>query len=239
MTPVTGIFTSLNDAEKAIEVLKTQGINDSQISILKPGDAGLGTPVHAKTAGATAGGVLGAGLSTFLIPGLGPVAGAGLVAAALAGIGLGAAAGAAIERSTHGIPNEELFFYEETLRAGGAVVFLEPRDADQATQARNLLEHSGGRPADTARREWWQGVRESEREYVQGRGYDFGRNESGYRAGFEAALHPATRGRTYEECVTYLETCYPEPCRTDVFRVGFDRGQQYLRRGRVTMSEVR
>lgn len=238
MAIVTGIFTSQDDAEVAIRSLGARGFADSQVSLLKPGDAHFGTPVHGKTMGAVMGGVLGAGASTFLIPGLGPIAGIGMLAASLAGVGLGAAAGAAVDRHTKGIPNDELFFYEEALRGGGSVVFVEARNASQATQARHLLEQAGARNADTVRRDWWDALREDERQYANARGYDFDRNESDYRAGFEAALHPATRGRSFSEGVVYLETCYPEACRTEVFRIGFDRGQHYLRRGRIAGNEV-
>jgi hypothetical protein len=238
MGTVSGMFASQEDAKEAIRALEARGFDDAQISHLWPGDAHFGTPVKGKTMGAAVGGVLGAGLSTFLIPGLGPIAGAGLVASSLAGIGLGAAAGAAVDRRTAGIPNEDLFFFEEALRGGGAIVFVEARDPDQETQARNLLEHSGARTSETTRREWWQTVRGGERTYAHSRGYDFDRNEPDYRAGFEAALHPATRGRSLEECVVYVETCYPEPCRTEVFRIGFDRGQEYLRSGLTPAREA-
>lgn len=238
MAVVSGIFSSRTEAQAAIDALKAKGFRQAQISLLRAGDAALDTPIKGKTAGASLGGVLGAGLSTFLIPGLGPIAGVGMIAASLAGIGLGAAAGAAVDRHTRGIPNEELFFYEETLRSDGAVVFVEAETPVQETQARNLLEQAGARSADTVRRQWWQSVRATERDYAHRRGVDFDRNEPDYRAGFEAALHPGSRGRSFDECTVYVETCYPEPCKTDVFRVGFGRGQEYLHRGRANAGQV-
>lgn len=179
-----------------------------------------------------------AGAATFLIPGLGVIAGVGLLAGALAGAGLGAAAGSAVGRSTHGVANDDIFFYEESLRTGGSVIFVQVADADEAVRARNLMERSGGRTADSTRREWWQTVRNQEREYSRSAGIDFEREEQNYRSGFEAALHPVTRGREYEHVAAYVETCYPEPCRTDAFRVGYARGQEFFRNSRVGRNEV-
>jgi hypothetical protein len=222
MTWVTALFPSPADARKAIEALRSQGIDDSQFSYIAPGEREP-TPVTPKRAGAVIGGVLGIGASTFLIPGLGPIIGFGALAGALAGAGAGAAAGAAAES----------YFHEEAVRSGGAVVAVDARDPDQETQVRNILEHLGGRPTQWARREWWQGIRGGERDFARSRGIDFDAQEADYRDGFEAALHPQTRGRDYEEVVAYIETCYPEPCKTDVFRIAYDRGREYLQRGRV------
>lgn len=222
MTWVTALFPSPAEARKAIDVLRSRGIDDSQFSYIAPGETEK-TPLTPKRAGAVIGGVLGIGASTFLIPGLGPIVGFGALAGALAGAGAGAAAGAAAES----------FFHEEAIRSGGAVVAVDARDADQESQVRNILEHEGGRPTQWARRDWWQAIRGSERDFARARGIDFDAQESNYRDGFEAALHPQTRGRDYDEVVAYVESCYPEPCRTGVFRIGYDRGREYLQRGRV------
>ena len=222
---ISGIFASAAEAERAVETLKAHGFTDEQVSVLSRGEH---HSAGARGLGAAMGGVLGMGAATFLIPGLGPVAGIGLLAAGLAGAGLGAAAGTAADKMTAGVPNEELFFYEEAIRSGNAVVFIEVSDPDRLSQARNLIEQAGARNVNTHRREWWQGIRAEERDYLHSRGLEFDANETDYRSGFEAALHPSTRGRRYEEVTAYVETCYPEPCRTEVFRVGFDRGQQYL-----------
>jgi hypothetical protein len=226
MPSVTGIFASNQDAEAAIQSLKSHGINDSQINLLARGDSSF--PVHGKQAGGVIGGALGLSVVT-LLPGLGPVIGVGMLASGLIGAALGAAAGAAVDRHTHGVPNEDLYFFEETVREGGAVVIVDARDSTQETQARNLIERSGGRAGHAARRDWWQRRRDQEREYLRSRGHELEPVESDYRSGFEAALHPTTRGRDYDQVVAYVETCYPGPCRTAAFRVGFDRGQQFFR----------
>jgi hypothetical protein len=229
MPTVTAIFNSPAAARTAISGLTSQGIDTKQVSMLAPGDpvpAEDNKPIKAKVAGGAVGSVLGMGAATFLVPGLGPVVGLGMIAAGLAGAGLGAAAGAAAERTTAGVPNEDLYFYEESLRRGEAIVFVDAPNDDDRTRLRHVLEQAGGVSIDTKRREWWGTVRDQEREHVRSRGLDW--NENDYRSGFEAALHPGTRGRSYDQCVAYIETCYPEPCRKDAFRVAFDRGQQYL-----------
>lgn len=233
MSTITAIFTSREQAETAMTALHGRGITEKQMNLLTPGDTvhvKTGSPVSGKSLGAMIGGVLGMGASTFLVPGLGPVIGAGMIAAGLAGAGLGAAAGAAAKRHTAGVPNEDLFFYEDALRRGQAIVIVEAKDGDETTRVRNALEHAGGIGLDKVRRDWWASVRGNERDYARSRGMEFEPNEANYQSGFEAALHPGTRGRAYDQCVAYIETCYPEPCRSDVFRIAFDRGQQYLSR---------
>lgn len=220
MATLTAVFDSATDAHQAIDELRHRGFEESRIGCLAPGEHTAG-----KGAGATMGGILGMGAATFLIPGLGPVAGFGLLAGALAGAGLGAAAGSTVDRKSD-VPREDLYFCEDSLRRGQTVVLVEASGDAEETQARNLLEHAGGRRLDSLRHEWWQTVRDGEREHVRERGGEW--DEINYRAGFEAALHPETRGREYDQVAAYVEDCYPEPCRTEVFRIGFDRGRQYL-----------
>jgi hypothetical protein len=234
MTTVAGIFDSLEEAEAAVQTLKAHGTSDGQINILARGKSSF--PVHGKQAGGAIGGALGLSAVT-LLPGLGPVIGLGMLASGLIGVALGAAAGAAVDRHTHGVPNEDLFFFEEAIRSGGAVIIIETRDATQETQGRNLIERAGGRASHVVRRDWWQNRRQPEGDYLRSRGYELEPVESDYRSGFEAALHPTTRGRDYDQVVAYVETCYPGPCRTAAFRVGFDRGQQYFR-DRMQAREV-
>lgn len=234
MTTVTGIFRSPSQAEESISALKKQGFEEEQINILKRGESSF--PVHAKQAGAAVGAVAGLSAVTFL-PGLGPVIGLGMIASGLVGAALGAGAGKALERHRHGVPNEDLYFFEEAIRDGGGVVLVDARDATQETQARNLLERGGGRPAGATRRDWWQDLRDRERRYLQSRGRSLEAIEGDYRAGFEAALHPATRGRDYGHVAEYVETCYGENCRSDAFQLGYDRGQSYFRE-RVAAREL-
>lgn len=221
MSTVTAVFSSPADAERAIRSLGDNGFEDKQINLLASG-SDSSFPVHAKQAGAAIGAYAGLGAATFL-PGLGPVVGVGMLATGLIGSALGAVAGSALARHTHGIPNEDLYFYDEALRSGQTVIIVDAHDAIEETRARNLLERAGGRSVQSVRHEWWQSVRGGHR-------HEFNGEEKDYRAGFEAALHPATRGRDLDEVTAYIETCYPEPCRTEAFRIGYERGQDYFRR---------
>ncbi len=226
MSTVTAIFASPAEAEDAMHVLRTHGFDERQINALTRGESSFRE--HGKGGGTAIGGITGQGLATFL-PGLGPVLGVGTIATALIGTALGSAARAAIDRYTHGIPNEDLYFYEEAIRNGNALVIVDARDSTQETQARNLLERAGSRPVQGGRRAWWLALQDRECDYLRSRGQELGPIEADYRSGFEAALHPTTRGRDYDDVVAYIETCYPGPCRTAAFRVGYDRGQNYFR----------
>ena len=210
MSSVSGFFDSDKEAGTAIQSLKSHGIHDAQINLLTRGNSSTLT-------------------ASTLVPGLGPVTGAGRIAGELIRSALGAAAGAAVDRNTHGVPNEDLYAMETTIREGGAVVIVDARDSTQETQARNLIERSGGRAGQVARRDWWQRRRDHERDFLRSRGHDLEPIENDYRSGFEAALHPTTRGRDYDQVVAYVETCYPGPCRTAAFKIGYDRGQHFFR----------
>jgi hypothetical protein len=80
---------------------------------------------------------------------------------------------------------------------------------------------------DAARHAWWIGLRDSEAARYAGTGDDFVRDEPTYRLGFEAALSPRTRGKTYEQSVGWLRERYPHVYAHPAFRRGFDSGQAY------------
>lgn len=229
MPTISAVFESATTARAAMDSLAGIGIDEARINYLTPGNAAGEANTAAGLArgtGATLGGILGMGASTFLIPGLGPIAGVGLIAGAVAGSALGAVMGKAVDRKTD-VPREDLYFYEEALKRGQTILIVDVHHGDEETRVRNILEHSGGRSIDSLRREWWSSLRDREREYVRLRGQGDWK-EADYRSGFEAALHPATRGQDYDQAAAYIERCYPGPCKTEVFRVGFDRGRQYL-----------
>jgi hypothetical protein len=60
--------------------------------------------------------------------------------------------------------------------------------------------------------------------------------ESDYRSGFEAALLPRMRGRSYDDAVNFLAMNYTEICLEDSFRRGYARGQAYYQRLIRTLS---
>jgi hypothetical protein len=246
MKPVVGIFRTLGDAQRAVEDLRHHGLADQRINVLAPGASadelrrevpttegeqpGIGKAVGA-VVGTGLGTALGMASATALVPGVGPVVGIGVAAAALMGaIGAlgGAAAGGALENTlSEGLPKDEWFVYEDALRHGRAVVaILVDRDAD-AESAREILSRHGAESIDAARERWWIGLRSAEAERYAATGKDFELAEPNYRCGFEAALHPEIRGRSYESVLGHLWKKYPDQYSKESFHDGYERGRQY------------
>lgn len=248
MSTVAGIFKTREAAERAVEHLRSTGIADESISLLAPGttpeelDAAVPTteteqPGMGKALGGWAGGALGvaggmhigAAAASLFVPGVGPVIAAGLIGAALLGAGgaaTGIAAGGAMEDAVEGMPHDELYVYEDALRQGKTVVIV-VADEDRDEAARNILAQAGAESIDAARESWWVGLRDAEEEEYTGQGGDFKSSENDYRRGFEAALHPQTRGKSYDEASESLRERYADAYGQDAFRRGYERGQAY------------
>ncbi|HEV8337160.1 MAG TPA: hypothetical protein VGR67_12145 [Candidatus Polarisedimenticolia bacterium] len=244
MVAVTGIFKSRADAEGAVERLRRIGIEGKrQLNLLMPGatdqeiaqiptsDAeqpGMGAAVGGVVGGASAM-AIGSAATSLLIPGIGLVAAVGIVASGLLGAFAGAAAGGALEDSmTEGPPKDEVFLYEDALRQGRTVIIALAKDDEQAESARRALAESGAESIDAARQRWWIGLRDLEHEHYTADGKNFADAESAYRRGFEAALHPETRGRSYEEAKERLRRIHPGVCDEEPFRRGYERGNAYF-----------
>ncbi len=248
MSTVAGIFKSREAAERAVENLRSTGIEDERISLLAPGispeelDAAVPTTETeqqgmGKALGGWAGGALGiaggmhigAAAASLFVPGVGPVIAAGLIGAALLGAGgaaTGIAAGGAMEDAVAGMPHDELYIYEDALRQGRTVVIV-VADNDHSEAARNIMAQAGAESIDAARESWWVGLRDAEAEEYTGQGGDFKSTETFYRSGFEAALHSQSRGKSYEEASASLRERYPDAYEQDAFRRGYERGQAY------------
>jgi hypothetical protein len=246
MKPTVGIFIHRNDAETAVKALRTQGIAERDINQLFPGapeDAlrglptdegeqpGMGEAVGAVVGtglGASSGAYLGA-VASALIPGIGPVVAIGVGAAALLGIAGavgGAAAGGALEDAlSDGLPTDEWFVYKDALRQGHAIVIVGAAGDAQAETVRRTLERHGAESVDAARERWWIGLRSAEAEHYHNG--DFKVVESRFRRGFEAALHPDTRGHPYETVTAQLRQLCPNEYQDPAFRDGYRRGQEY------------
>jgi hypothetical protein len=97
----------------------------------------------------------------------------------------------------------------------------------EAERARELMAESGAETVDAAREAWWIGLQDAEREHYQALGRNFDEDSSAYRAGYEAALRPAWRGRSYEQLTADLQHAYPDLWQSEAFRHGFERGQAY------------
>src|SRR5215218_1106595 len=145
MEVVTGVFKSRDDAEKAVDQLRSLGIPEKRIGVLSPGikpeqieagvpvtdseDPGMGKAMGAAVGGAmgaAGGATLGLAAASLAVPGVGPVIAFGMIGAALLGA-VGAATGAALgnqleEQLGEGVPHEDVFLYEDALRHGRSIV---------------------------------------------------------------------------------------------------------------------
>jgi hypothetical protein len=210
MIAVVGTFKSRSTAERVAAELAPLEIPNDRINILTPEatdkeltavptvtgeQPGMGKALGAVVGGAMgmAGGVgLAPAIASLLVPGVGPVVGIGILAGAVLGaIGAvgGAAAGGTLENEVFkGLPEEELFIYEDALRKGRTVVVVMAND-DEADAVRGALELAGAETIDRAREMWWLGLRDVEKEKYTAGGGNFEHDEHDFRSGFEAALH--------------------------------------------------
>ncbi|HEV2799212.1 MAG TPA: hypothetical protein VGW12_01880 [Pyrinomonadaceae bacterium] len=250
MNTVAGIFQTHDAAERAVEQLRSLGLSDEHLSLLSPGTTQAQTDTDVPTSdteqpgmgnalgglvggamGAAGGMTLGAAAASLLVPGVGPVMAAGIVGAALFGAGgaaAGMAAGGALEDTlAHGLPHDELFVYEDALRQGRTVVIAQLQDGGQVYDVQAAFDAAGAESVDAARESWWVGLRDAEDADYTGQGKDFKADESVYRRGFEASLHPQLRGASYADSTERLREKYGDACEHDAFRCGYERGQSY------------
>jgi hypothetical protein len=243
MRVVVGVFKSRSDARAGSAKLAALGIKKDKIHVLTPEAtekelAAVPTmeaeqPGIIKALGAVVGGAVGFGvveaLSASLIPGVGPVLAIGLAGGTLLGALSGGTAGGAIESKVFdGLPEGELFVYEDALRQGHTVVIASPEDETQAEAARGALEYAGAETIDRAHEKWWLGMRDVEKEKYEFNGWNFAEDERYFRAGFEAALHSKNRDKSYEEFrPELLASLYSVTEEREAFRRGYDGGRAY------------
>jgi hypothetical protein len=196
--------------------------------------------------GKAIGAVVGAagGLSTgglivaTLVPGVGWVTAVGILGAAVltaAGATVGAVAGESLENSaTRGLPEDEIFVYEDALRKGRTVINVLAEDEAAAAPIREVLEREGAESIDAARHQWWIGLRSAEQERYAASGHSFNDDEQYYRLGFEAALHASTRCKEFDQVsgqmaskVEDLKRQLPGVDLTEPFTRGYERRREY------------
>ena len=251
MESIVGIFNSFADAKRASAILRSLGIPNNRMAALSPQTSnsdveanipttdaeqpGVGTALGGTVGAAlgVAGGLeAGAAAASLLVPGVGPVLALGILGAAILGVAggaAGAAAGHALEGGiADGIPRDELFVYEDALRRGRSVVIAFVDDETLEEKARTELSRAGAESVDTARNEWWIGLRDAEREHYTQQGGNFDVDEARYRLGFEAAMRPDCRGKSCDDMRTRLNEKYGEDASGQPFREGYGRGQRYL-----------
>ena len=250
MITVAGIFDSRSAAERAAERLRSVGVTEDRLALLTPGTPDREVEEQVLTvetaephAGEKVGGAMGRGLGiaggimmggavgSFFVPGVGAVLAAGALGAALLGIGgkaVGRAAGHALDEAVvKARLHDELHIFEEALRAGRAVVVALAKDEEEAGAARGELSGAGALSLDEAREIWWEGLRAAESEEYSKQGHDFTTEEALFRRGFEAALHPQRRGKTFAEAAESLRERYGDDHRKEAFQRGYERGQAH------------
>ena len=235
MEIVTGIFDSRQAAEKTFSELSTSPeLHRENLLLLTP-DAGaqkfdrvptdegeqpgMGSAIGGVVGGAV-GLAAGAVLANLVFPGVGPILMLSLSAGSgVGGAALGAAGGSAAERAlSNGLPKDELFFYEDALRCGRSLIIAMANSHQEAERARSVMERDGADSVDAAREKWWIGLRDGEAAHYGGAPEDFIAQEKIYRAGFEAALQPESRDKSFGENLAELRARYPETCREEAFR---------------------
>ena len=246
MDTVAGVFSSRDRAERAAVDLRSAGLveinlflpgaSDEQVESVPTSDTeqpGMGKAIGGLVGAGVglAGGLqIGTAAASALVPGVGPVVAIGLAAAGLLGAGgfaAGAKAGETIEqRTTEGLPVDELWVYKDALRKGRSVLFVQIHNNDEAARARELLTQAGAESIDAARQAWWIGLRSAEREHYQAQGGDFARDEHSYRLGFQAAQHDI--GSADAAFAKYGNASVDERA----FRSGYERGRAYVRRAK-------
>ncbi len=252
MIPVTAVFASRDDAEISVRQILSMGVAKENVILLVPGDIGKeiqAVPVSAAeqpgigkalvgAVGAAlglAGGLeLGAMASAF-VPGVGPVIALGLMGAGLLGLA-GAAVGKNLDNAmTEGLPEDEVFVYEDALRRGRSVVIAFAEDESKAASLRTVLEAECAETIDQAREDWWIGLRSAEQERYSKDGRNFGQDEKFYRLGFEAALHARMRCKEYDQALAEMGSALEDvkrryPHHADIeepYRRGYERGRDY------------
>ena len=250
MKAVVGVFKSRSDAEVSAAELVPLDIPRDRVTILTPhaSDQEIAAvptvageqPGMGKAIGAVVGGAMGVAggvglvpmIASLLIPGVGPVlaigVAGGVILGALGAVGGGAVGGKLEGDVFEGLPEDELYVYEDALRKGRSVVVVMADDGE-ADAVRGALEHAGAESIDRAREMWWVGLRDAEKEKYETDGSKFENDERYFRCGFEAAVLHKNRDRSYEQCHRELGDRYPRMHESGPFKRGFERGKEYLK----------
>ena len=163
---VYGIYPSVSQAERAVDVLIGAGFPNQSISVLLPDQQSTRDFAHEKdtkapegaAVGTTAGGVVGgtlgllAGVGALAIPGLGPFIAAGPIMGALAGLGVGGAVGGIVGALVGmGIPEYEAKRYEGRLKNGGVLLSVHCNTSEEVDRAEQELKRTGAEDVSSAK----------------------------------------------------------------------------------------
>lgn len=242
MQVVVGVVRQYSDALRIVEALRQTDISPGRVSVLSPHtpDSALRavptTEAEAPGIGGTIGSVVGGAAGTagglavasLALPGVGPVIAAGALAMGLLGAAAGGSVGAHLDDTlSKGLPADELYVYRHALRMGRTLVVATVDDDEQARRARELMTKLGVESVDAAREEWWIGLRDAEEaEYTRG-GADFRKDETLYRAGFDAAFRLPGEAPLWEDARSLLRDRHGPVSEEPAFRAGYARGRAY------------
>ncbi len=254
MKGVTGVFRSASDAQRAVVQFCDLALPEDRLTLLTPSTSGSGhhietvatasteQPGMGKAIGARVGGTAGLSedplLVAAIVPGVGPITAIGLLGGAVlaaAGATVGAVAVAAPDNFiAEGLPEDEIFVYEDALRKGYSVVIAMAKDESETVLFRELFKTEGAESVDVLREQWWIGLRSTEEEHYSSHSRNFGSDEKFYRLGFESALHARTRCKEYDQVLAEMdskiedvERSYPGMDAGEPFRKGYERGRDY------------
>jgi len=237
---MSGVFSSRDDAQRALTALGSIGVPHTKTSLLTPGDVSQQAEwVRFDAAESPGAGKGQSGLTSAFLPGVGWVTAAGALAIAIlraAGARIDAAAdGSPKDALVEALPEDEIFLYEDALRDGRSVVIALAEDATAAEPIRESLVKQGAEASDARRQQWWMGLRDNEREHYSSSGRNFTQDEKFYRLGFEAALHARTRCMEFDQVsaemdsqLEDLERQYPDSDIEEPFTRGYRRGREYF-----------
>ena len=254
MEAVSGVFKTREAAERAVHEAAKTAIPADRITLLTPGSVdhlekemqsvptdtaeqpGMGKAIGALVGGGV--GITGGSLLIALVPGVGPITALGLLGAAIvgaAGAAVGAAVGDRAEKSTtEGLPEDEIYVYEDALRGGRSVVVALAENADSAAHLREVMKREGAESVDAAREQWWIGLRSAEESHYSKSGRNFADDEEFYRLGFQAALHAKTRCMEFDQvsgemnaALEDVQRQHPGVDLEESFTRGYRRGRDY------------
>jgi hypothetical protein len=161
---------------------------------------------------------------------------AAVLPAADTGVGT-VAGGSSKDFVTLGLPEDEIFVYEDALRRGRSVVIALAEDAAAAADLRKSLQAEGAQAIDAAREQWRIGLRSAEQEHYLNSGRQFGEDEKFYFLGFEAALQARNRCKEFDQVASEMASAleelqgqYPGVAVEGPFARGYQRGREYYQR---------
>jgi hypothetical protein len=157
-TAVFGIYSTVAQAEVAVDALVNDGFSNADVSVLMSDNQGSKDFAHEKntkapegtTTGVATGGAVGgtlgllAGIGALAIPGVGPLIAAGPIMATLAGVGVGGAVGGIVGALVGmGIPEYEAKRYEGRIKEGGVLLSAHCDTSEQIDRAKEILKQTG------------------------------------------------------------------------------------------------